>query len=83
MRNAASDLPTVMMATTAASCSGRSTTIAGSNNIPTETKNSTEKAFSSGTASAAMRLVSFDSFMTTPAKNAPSANETPKPIAEI
>lgn len=56
--------------------------MAGSNSMPTETKNSTAKAFSSGTASAATRLLSCDSLITTPAKNAPSANDTPSRTAE-
>ena len=50
--------------------------------MPTETKNSTEKASCSGSELAAARWLSCDSLRTTPAKKAPSAKETPKAAAE-
>ena len=50
--------------------------------MPTETKNSTEKASRSGSDSSAARWLSADSRITMPAKNAPSANETPNSSAE-
>ncbi len=54
----------------------------GSKNIPTDMKNKTEKAFWSGSESAAALWLRFDSLMTTPAKKAPNANDTPKTSAE-
>ena len=50
--------------------------------MPTETKNKTEKASRSGRDSSAARWLSSDSRITIPAKNAPSANETPNNLAE-
>jgi hypothetical protein len=50
--------------------------------MPTETKNRTEKASCSGRESAAALWLNEDSLSTTPAKKAPSANETPKMWAE-
>ena len=46
--------------------------------MPTETKNKTENASRSGRDSSAARWLSADSRSTIPAKNAPSANDTPK-----
>ena len=45
--------------------------------MPTETKNNTENASRSGSDSSAARCDSSDSRSTMPAKNAPSANDTP------
>ena len=78
MTSAASDLPIMTMKTTARTWSGLRTRIVGSKSIPTATKKSTAKASCSGRASAAARWLRSDSLITTPAKNAPSANETPK-----
>jgi len=50
--------------------------------MPTDTKNSTEKASLSGRDSSAARWLRFDSRITMPAKKAPSAKETPKSCAE-
>ena len=50
--------------------------------MPTDTKNRTEKASRSGKDSSAARWLSADSLSTIPAKNAPSAKETPKMAAE-
>ena len=50
--------------------------------MPTDTKNSTEKASLSGSDSSAARWLSSDSRMTMPAKKAPSAKETPNSAAE-
>ena len=55
--------------------------IAGSNSMPTETKNSTAKASRSGSDSSAACWLSSDSLSTIPAKNAPSAKETPNSSA--
>ena len=76
MNSAASDLPTMMMATTPSTRNGCSIRIIGSNNIPTETKNRTEKASRSGNDSVAARWLNSDSRITMPAKKAPSANDT-------
>ncbi|MEA3220910.1 MAG: hypothetical protein OZX49_02025 [Immundisolibacter sp.] len=51
--NAASDLPRTMTSTTASTASGSRSTMVGSNNMPTDTKNSTAKASCSGSESAA------------------------------
>jgi hypothetical protein len=45
--------------------------------MPTETKNSTEKASRSGSDSSAARWLSSDSDRIMPAKKAPSAKDTP------
>ena len=82
MKNAAIDLPSTMISTTTNTCSGSLTSVAGSNSMPTDTKNSTAKASRSGSDSSAARWLSSDSRMTMPAKNAPSANETPNSLAE-
>ncbi len=50
----------------------------GSKSMPTETKNSTENTSRSGCASAATWWLVSDSLTTAPARNAPSASETPK-----
>ena len=50
--------------------------------MPTETKNSTEKASRSGSDSSAARWLNADSRITMPAKNAPSAKDTPNSSAE-
>jgi hypothetical protein len=49
----------------------------GSNNMPTERKNSAAKASRSGSDSCAARWLNSDSRSTMPAKKAPSANDTP------
>jgi hypothetical protein len=54
-RAAASDLPSMMIATTASTCSGSLDSTAGSNSMPTETKNSTANASRSGSDSCAAR----------------------------
>ena len=51
MTKAASDLPTMMMASTASTASGSRTSTVGSNNMPTDTKNNTAKASFSGSES--------------------------------
>ena len=72
----------MIVATTASTRSGASSRICGSSSIPTETKNRTEKASRNGNDSRAARWLSADSRITTPAKNAPIANETPNSSAE-
>ncbi len=72
----------MMMPTTASTRSGSRISIAGSNSIPTDTKNKTEKASRSGRDSSAARWLSSDSRITIPAKKAPSAKETPNSLAE-
>ena len=67
----------MMIAATASTCSGRSTSTRGSNSMPTETKNSTAKASRNGSDSSAARWLNSDSRSTSPAKKAPSATETP------
>ena len=62
--------------------SARAQMIDGSNSMPTETKNSTANASCSGSEFCAALCDRSDSFSTTPAKNAPSANDTPKSAAE-
>ena len=54
----------------------------GSKSIPTDTKNSTANASRSGSASAAAWWLMSDSPTTAPARNAPSANETPNTVDE-
>ena len=81
MARAAIDLPIMTMKTTRRTWRGLRTRIVGSNSIPTATKKSTANASWSGSASAAARWLRSDSLMTTPAKKAPSANETPKSTA--
>ena len=50
--------------------------------MPTEAKNSTAKASRSGSVSCAARWLSSDSLRIMPAKNAPSANDTPNSSAD-
>ncbi len=50
--------------------------------MPTETKNSTAKASCNGSTCSAARALNSDSRITMPAKNAPSANDTPNSAAE-
>ena len=71
----------MMIATTASTASGSRTSTAGSNSMPTETKKSTANASRSGSDSSAARWLSADSRIIMPAKNAPSANETPNSAA--
>ena len=66
--------------TTAAMASGISIRADGSSSMPTDTKNRTAKASRSGRASAAAWWLRSDSPTTAPARNAPSANETPKTV---
>ena len=72
----------MMIATVASSLSGSRISTAGSNSIPTDTKNRTEKASRNGRDSSAARWLSSDSRMTIPAKKAPSAKDTPNSLAE-
>jgi hypothetical protein len=51
--------------------------IAGSNSMPTETKNRTANASRKGSASCVALWLSGDSLMIMPAKKAPSAKDTP------
>ena len=81
MAKATPALPSVMMRTVASSSAGCSTSTRGLNSMPTETKNSTANASLSGSVSWAARWLSCDSDSTMPAKNAPSANDTPNSIA--
>ncbi|KAG1255064.1 hypothetical protein G6F66_014943 [Rhizopus arrhizus] len=82
MKNAAADLPNMMISTVASTCHGCWMRMFGSNSMPTETKNSTANASRSGSESCAALWLSSDSLSSMPAKNAPSANETPNSIAE-
>src|SRR3989344_4606576 len=70
-----------MTDTAAASLPGDCHSTAGSNNMPTETKNSTAKASRSGSDSSAARWANSDSRIIMPAKNAPSANDTSNSLA--
>ena len=81
MPSAAMDLPIRMMSTTASTCSGCRTSTEGSKSIPTETKKRTANASWKGSASADAWWLRSDSLITTPAKNAPSANDTPNSAA--
>ena len=80
MARAASGLPTRMTASVAATSTGASSRCRGSNSIPTETKKSTAKASRIGRASVAARRLNSDRPTTIPARNAPSAIETPKSL---
>ncbi|MNM56393.1 hypothetical protein D3C81_675620 [compost metagenome] len=71
----------MMINTVASTCHGCSTTIIGLNNMPTETKNNTANASRSGSESCAALWLSSDSLSIMPAKNAPSANDTPNSAA--
>ena len=64
------------------SANGSLMTMEGSNNMPTETKNSTANASCSGSESSAARWLRSDSLRITPAKNAPSAKETSNRAAD-
>ena len=79
---AASDFTTTITSSTAATWSGSRNSTAGSNSIPTETKNRTAKASRSGRLPAAAWWLRPLSLSTTPAKKAPSAKETPNSAAE-
>ncbi len=81
MKNAAADLPNMMIAAVASTCHGCSTRMAGLNSMPTETKNSTAKASRSGSESLAALWLSSDSLSIIPAKKAPSAKDTPNSAA--
>ena len=74
-------LAATMMTTVVASASGASMKTSGLSSMPTETKNSTAKASRSGSASSVACWLSVLSPMTTPAKKAPSANETSNSLA--
>ncbi|MNE86334.1 hypothetical protein D3C80_1834250 [compost metagenome] len=82
MKNAAADLPNMMMPAVASTCQGCSIRMPGLNSMPTETKNSTANASRSGSESLAALWLSSDSLSSMPAKNAPSANDTPNSTAE-
>src|SRR3546814_16859201 len=71
----------MMIATVARSGSGCSMTTAGSNSMPTDTKNRTAKASRSGSVSSVARRLSGVSPRIMPAKNAPKAKETTKTTA--
>ena len=71
----------MMMNSVASNGQGSRSTLAGSNSMPTETKNSTAKASRSGNDSWAARWLSADSLRIMPAKKAPSASETPNSLA--
>ena len=68
---AAMDLPTMTMPRTPSTASGSRSRIVGSNNIPTETKNSTAKASRSGRDRSAALCPSGELFSTSPARKAP------------
>ena len=76
IRNAAIDLPRMMISTVASTGRASRIRIIGSNSIPTDTKNSTAKASRSGSDSLAARWLSSDSLRIMPAKKAPSAKDT-------
>jgi hypothetical protein len=71
-----------MIARTVSTRRGSLIGMLGSNSMSTETKNSTENESRSGKDSSAARWLSSDSRSTMPAKNAPSANDTPKSPAD-
>ena len=60
--------------------SGIASSVAGSSSMPTDTKNRTANASRSGSASAAAWWLMSDSPTTAPARNAPSANDTPNTV---
>src|SRR5205823_12053286 len=70
-------LPTSTSSTTPPIASGSCTRMVGSNSMPTETKNRTAKASRNGSDSSAATWLNSDSLSVMPAKNAPSANDTP------
>ena len=71
-----------MIATTTSTLRGDSISTAGSNSIPTDTKNSTENASRSGSESSAARWLNSDSRIIIPAKKAPSAKDTSNSSAD-
>lgn len=79
---AASALPARMTSSTPATMRGSRTMIEGSNSMPTDTKKSTANASCNGSRLAAALWLRADPLRTTPAKNAPSAKDTPKSRAE-
>ena len=80
-KNAAIDLPTRMISTVASSAKGAARMMVGSNNMPTETKNSTAKASRKGSDSVAACWLNCNSLNIMPAKKAPSASEMPNSSA--
>ena len=80
--NLNSPLPTTIRISTATIAMGIASNEAGSRSIPTDTKNSTAKASRSGIESAAAWWLMSDSPTTAPARNAPSANDTPNTDAD-
>ena len=82
MASAASGLPIRTTASVAASICGSSSSVPGSSSMPTETKNSTANASRIGSASEAARTLNSDRPTTRPARNAPSAIDTPKTCAD-
>jgi hypothetical protein len=62
------DLPKTMMSNVAATGQGSRTMVAGSNSMPTDTKNSTANASRNGSDSSAARWLSADSLRIIPAK---------------
>jgi hypothetical protein len=70
------------MATVGSTRDGCSRRIAGSNSIPTDTKNRTVKGSCKGWSSVAARSLWSEALTTMPAKKAPSANDTPNSSAE-
>lgn len=76
--SAASGLASRIIPSAATTIHGSDSRKPGSTSIPTETKNSTEKASRSGSASAAAWWLTGDCPTTIPARNAPSAIDAPK-----
>ena len=81
MANAASGLPTRTTASVAATSPGACTREAGVRSMPTDTKNKTANASRMGRASDAARRLNSDCPTTIPARNAPSAIDTPNTVA--
>src|SRR5688572_15607763 len=79
--NAASGLPMRMTSSMATISDGGDHSMAGSSSIPTDTKNNTANASRMGRASAAARTLNSVRPTTSPARNAPSAIETPNTSA--
>ncbi|MNV46503.1 hypothetical protein D3C71_1383370 [compost metagenome] len=80
MAKAATDLPMTMTKMVASTASGSRSKMVGSNSMPTETKKSTAKASCSGRVSLAALWLRWELFITTPAKKAPRAKETPNSL---
>ena len=80
-KKATTDFPIRMMTTVASRASGAAKSTAGSNSMPTETKNSTAKASRNGSDSVAACWLNCDSLSIMPAKKAPSASEMPNSSA--